>query len=161
MQFQFPLLAVKDVEKSKKFYTQLFDQQVVLDLGTSLTFSGGFAVQQNFAKATGIPTYAVMKSAHNIELYFETEDLDAFIQKLDCYPDVTFLHPLKTLDSHQRIVRIYDPDHYIIKIGESFPVLVKRLYAAGHSPEEIAQMIQRPASFVQECLSNIKKQQTQ
>ena len=48
MKFQLPLLAVRDVERSKKFYCELFDQQVVLDFGANVTFSGGFAIQQDF-----------------------------------------------------------------------------------------------------------------
>lgn len=33
MKFQVPLLAVQDVEVSKKFYKDIFEQDVVLDLG--------------------------------------------------------------------------------------------------------------------------------
>ena len=33
IKFRMPLLAVRDVEISKKFYHDLFDQEVVLDLG--------------------------------------------------------------------------------------------------------------------------------
>ena len=47
IKFRMPLLAVRDVEISKKFYHDLFDQEVVLDLGGNVTFSGGFAVQQH------------------------------------------------------------------------------------------------------------------
>ena len=42
IKFRMPLLAVRDVEISKKFYHDLFDQEVVLDLGGNVTFSGGF-----------------------------------------------------------------------------------------------------------------------
>jgi len=48
MEFKLALLAVKDVEVSKQFYTELFEQKVALDLGWNVTFSGGFAIQQNF-----------------------------------------------------------------------------------------------------------------
>jgi catechol 2,3-dioxygenase-like lactoylglutathione lyase family enzyme len=46
MKFQCVLLAVKDVEASKRFYGELFDQKVVLDLGKNVTFDGGFAIQE-------------------------------------------------------------------------------------------------------------------
>lgn len=52
IKFRMPLLAVRDVEISKKFYHDLFDQEVVLDLGGNVTFSGGFAVQQDFDRVT-------------------------------------------------------------------------------------------------------------
>ena len=38
IKFRMPLLAVRDVEISKKFYHDLFDQEVVLDLGGNVTF---------------------------------------------------------------------------------------------------------------------------
>lgn len=52
IKFRMPLLAVRDVEISKKFYHDLFDQEVVLDLGGNVTFSGGFSVQQDFDRVT-------------------------------------------------------------------------------------------------------------
>ena len=55
IKFRMPLLAVRDVEISKKFYHDLFDQEVVLDLGGNVTFSGGFSVQQDFDRLTGVP----------------------------------------------------------------------------------------------------------
>lgn len=55
IKFRMPLLAVRDVEISKKFYHDLFDQEVVLDLGGNVTFSGGFSVQQDFDRLTACP----------------------------------------------------------------------------------------------------------
>lgn len=51
MNFQLVLLSVKDIELSKKFYEDLFEQEVVLDLGKNITFSGDFAIQQDFCTA--------------------------------------------------------------------------------------------------------------
>ena len=72
------LIAVADVEKSKAFYGDLFEQKVVLDLGWNVMFSGGFAIQQNFAWLTNLPPETVVTRAHNMELYFEVDDFDAF-----------------------------------------------------------------------------------
>lgn len=43
-----------------------------------MTFSGGFAIQQDFAWLTGIEEASVKEQAHNMELYFEEDDFDAF-----------------------------------------------------------------------------------
>ena len=51
-----------DVEVSKKFYTELFGQQVTSDLGCNVTFSGGFAVQQNFARLIDLPEDTLIKN---------------------------------------------------------------------------------------------------
>ena len=76
MEFKLALLAVKDVEVSKKFYQELFDQEVILDLGKNVTFSGGFAIQENFACLTDLPDDSVMQKSHNMELYFEVESFN-------------------------------------------------------------------------------------
>ena len=117
MKFKLPLLAVRDVEVSKAFYGELFDQEVTLDLGWNVTFSGGFAIQQNFSWLTGIPSECISEKPNNMELYFETDDFDGFLDKLAARCDVEYVHPVRRHDWMQRVVRIYDPDHHIIEIG--------------------------------------------
>lgn len=152
MKFQLALLAVKDVEVSKKFYGELFDQTVALDLGKNVTFSGGFAIQQDFAWLTGLKEDSVKEQPHNMELYFEVEDFDAFLRKLDAYENVRYVHPPKKYEWQQRVVRIYDPDFHIIEIGESMEVIARRYLGQGYSVEETAEIIQHPAEFVKACL---------
>jgi catechol 2,3-dioxygenase-like lactoylglutathione lyase family enzyme len=149
MEFKLALLAVKDVEVSKKFYADLFDQSVALDLGWFVTFSGGFAVQQNFAWLTDIPKESVVEKSNNMELYFEVDDFEAFVEKLKNYPGIEYVHPPKKHEWQQRVVRIYDPDHHIIEIGESMALIAKRYLSEGFSAEETAKIIQHPVEFVQ------------
>ncbi|PXX74566.1 VOC family protein [Dielma fastidiosa] len=152
MKFQLPLLAVQDVERSKKFYQDLFEQEVVLDLGKNVTFSGGFAIQEDFAWLTDIDPASLVKKSHNMELYFEVEDFDAFLLLLNDHKDVKLVHPPKIHEWQQRVVRIYDPDYHMIEIGESMEVIAKRYLSQGLSAEEVAEIIQHPVEFVQQCL---------
>lgn len=152
MKFNLVLLAVKDVEVSKRFYGELFDQTVVLDLGWNVTFCGGFAIQQNFAWLTGLPEESVIESSHNMELYFEVDDFDEFLSRLRKHPDIEYVHPPKKHDWQQRVVRIYDPDHHMIEIGEAMEVIARRYIAEGRSIEETAGIIQHPVEFVRSCL---------
>lgn len=46
MKLEAVVLAVKDLEVSKKFYISLFDQKVVLDHGLNIYFDGGFSLQK-------------------------------------------------------------------------------------------------------------------
>ena len=69
LRFQLPLLAVRDIEVSKSFYSRLFDQNVVLDLGKNVTLSGGFALQEDFAWLTGLEAGSGISRSHNMELY--------------------------------------------------------------------------------------------
>ena len=152
--YQCPLFAVQDVERSKKFYGELFNKYVVLDLGANVTFSGGFAIQQNFSWLTGIPEEEIRFKANNAELYFEVQDFDAFLELLQAHPGVRLVHPSKTYDWKQRVVRLYDPDFHIIEVGESMAVIARRLLAEGLSIEEIAAQIQHPIEFVKAAAKN-------
>lgn len=149
MKFGCALIAVKDVEVSKKFYGDLFEQTVTADFGWNVTFSGGFAIQQEFAWLCDIPKESVVEKSNNMELYFEVDDFEAFIEKLRNYPDIEYVHQPKTHDWQQRVVRIYDPDHHIIEIGESMAVIAGRYLASGCSVEETAKIIQHPIEFVE------------
>lgn len=149
MQFKLALLGVKDVNVSKQFYKEIFNQEVVLDLGLNVTFSGGFAIQQDFAWLTDLPANSVIEKSNNMELYFEVDDFDEFIQKIKDYEDIEYVHQPKKHEWQQRVVRIYDPDHHIIEIGESMAVIAKRYLSEGYSVEETSKIIQHPIEFVE------------
>lgn len=149
MKFKLALLAVKDVNVSKQFYKELFNQEVVLDLGRNVTFSGGFAIQEDFAWLTDLPVNSVIEKSNNMELYFEVDDFDEFIQKVKDYKNVEYVHQPKKYEWQQRVVRIYDPDHHIIEIGESMVVIAKRYLSDGYSIEETSKIIQHPIEFVE------------
>jgi len=151
MEFRMALLAVKDVEISKRFYETLFGQTVVLDLGKNVTFSGGFGIQEDFARLTGIDPDVVVRKSGNMELYFEVDDFDAFLRQLNSYPDVRYVHPPLKHEWQQRVVRIYDPDDHMIEIGESMAVIARRYLDEGYSVDETSTIIQHPREFVERC----------
>ncbi|MDD3193171.1 MAG: VOC family protein [Oscillospiraceae bacterium] len=148
MRFSGVLLAVRDVERSKRFYKELFGQQVALDFGENVTFSGGFSIQEGFSALAGLPEESVLQKPHNMELYFETEDFNGFVKRLKQYPDVQYVHPPKQHSWQQWVVRIYDPDFHMIEIGEDMAAVARRVVAQGHSPEEAARITQHPLAFV-------------
>lgn len=152
MKFQLALLAVKDVEASKKFYGELFDQKVAVDFGRNVTFSGGFAIQQDFDWLTDVSKNSIIEKSNNMELYFEVDDFDAFIKKLEKYPNIEYVHKTKMHEWKQRVIRIYDPDHHMIEIGESMAVVAKRYLSQGYSVEETSEIIQHPIEFVKCCM---------
>ena len=152
MKFQLPLLAVRDVDVSKKFYNQLFNQEVVLDLGKNVTFNGGFAIQEDFAWLTDIDPTSVVRKSHNMELYFEVEDFDEFLLLLEKHKEVKLVHPPKKHEWQQRVVRVYDPDFHMIEIGESMEVIAKRYLSQGLSVDKVSEIIQHPIEFVKNCI---------
>lgn len=156
IKYELPLLAVRDMGRSKQFYADLFEQEVTLDLGRNVTLSGGFALQQDFDWLVGVPASTVLHQSNNMELYFEVDDFDAFMDRLHRFPDVELVHPPKTHAWKQRVVRIYDPDWHMIEIGESMKVIAKRFLREGHSVEETAALIEHPILFVAQCQENME-----
>lgn len=152
MKFQSVVLAVKDVEVSKEFYKEIFDQAVTLDFGRNVTFSGGFAIQEDFDWLTDIPDDSILKKSNNMELYFEADDFDAFVQKLETYSNIKYVHKVKMHEWKQRVIRIYDPDYHMIEIGESMAVVAKKYLSEGYSVEETSNIIQHPIEFVKACM---------
>lgn len=151
LQYRKPVLAVRNVETSKKFYQELFDQSITLDLGRSVTFSGGFAIQEAFDEFVDIPKCTVLHQSNNMELYFEVDDFDAFLEKLHGFLDVELVHPPKMNELYQRVVRLYDPDWHMIEVGESMEVIARRLLREGYDVPQTAQMIGHPVDFVEQC----------
>jgi catechol 2,3-dioxygenase-like lactoylglutathione lyase family enzyme len=153
MKLHSTLIAVNDLEKSIEFYKNILDQEVVLDLGWNKFMSGGFSIQKNFEVLLGIDKKDIIQKPNNMELYFEVDDFDTFVKKLEKY-NVEYVHPPKKYDWQQRVVRIYDPDYHIIEIGESMKVIALRYLNEGYSVEQTAEIIQHPIEFVKGCIEN-------
>ncbi len=154
IEYKLPLIAVKNVEISKSFYWDLFGQKVVMDFGKNVTFSGGFAIQEDFAWLADLPEEPTYQKSYDMELYFETDDFDGFLKKLSEFPNASYVHAPKKHDWQQRVVRIFDPDGHIIEIGESMAQIAKRFLSEGKTPEETAKIIQHPIDFIIACAKN-------
>lgn len=153
MRYQSALLAVADVAKSVAFYQKWFGMEVEVDLGWNVGFKGGLSLQEHFAEIVGLPEESVVTRSHNMELYFDCENLDETERNLRADSSIEWVHPLKEYPWKQRVVRIYDPDHHIIEIGESMPMVFRRMLAQGYTVEETATLTQHPLAYVQ---SNIE-----
>ena len=126
-----------------------------MDLGRNVTVSGGFAVQEGLDWLLDIPKETMVWRPRNMELYFEVEDFDVFLEKLAAYPEVEQVHPPKKHEWQQWVARIFAPDGHIIEIGESMKVIAQRYLRMGCSVEETAQIIQHLAEFVESCLREV------
>ena len=76
------LIVVKDIEKSKQFYHELFGLDVVLDNGGNMILTEGLVLQDESIWKTFIEKDIIRKS-NSCELYFEERDIEAFAAKLE------------------------------------------------------------------------------
>lgn len=150
MKLESVVLAVKDIEKARKFYEELFDQKVILDHGINISFDGGFALQQEFNWLVGIEKSQIISKSCNMELYFEVDDFDQFIKKLEKYPDIKYVHPIKKYDWKQRVIRIFDLDDHMIEIGESMDIVIKNQLLLGKSIKEVSEITQYPIEYIKQ-----------
>jgi len=130
-------IAVSDVKLARKFYEDLFELEVFQDYGINISFSCGISLQQEFDYILGIPKEKVLKKTNNMELYFEEEDFDGFIQKLSHYSSIEYVNNgVKEHSWGQRTVDFYDLDGHIISVGENMKMVVNRFLNSGLSMEE-------------------------
>lgn len=147
------LLAVQDIARAKAFYMELFGLTIVEDYGINIAFDCGLCLQQEFAWLADVPPESVMTQSHNMELYFQVDDFDAWLSLLDKRGDIRYVHPTKTHSWQQRALRIYDPDGHIIEIGEEMDRVVQRLRRQGMTPEEIAAVTQQTLAYVERAIA--------
>ena len=111
------LIVVKDIEKSRKFYHDLFDIDLVLDNDGNMILTEGLVLQDEKIWKSFLGKDIVPKS-NSYELYFEEQDIEAFIEKLEkLYPDVEYANRLMTHSWGQRVIRFYDLDGNLIEVG--------------------------------------------
>ena len=96
MKYICTLLVVEHMERSKQFYREVLGQEVVSDLGANVTLSCGLSLQtmDSWKQFTRLEQISLGHNAS--ELYFETEDLDAFEERLRSMP-ISYVHPLSLI----------------------------------------------------------------
>ena len=111
------LIVVKDIERSKQFYHNLFGLNMVLDNDENMILTEGLVLQEEKIWKSFLGKEIIPKS-NSCELYFEERDIEAFVQKLEkLYPSVQYVNKLMTHSWGQKVVRFYDPDGNLIEVG--------------------------------------------
>ena len=155
IKFQSTAAFVKNIEASKKFYTEVLEQVIELDFGKNVIFIGGITlweINRNhiILKKQGLASI-VDEKINRFEFYFETEKLDGIFEKLK-ENGVEFLHSLHEEPWGQRTIRFFDPDRHLIEIGETLETFVKRLHSENMTPEQVSEKTSMPLKTVRELI---------
>ena len=111
------LIVVKDIEKSRKFYHDLFGIDLVLDNDGNMILTEGLVLQDEKIWKSFLDRDIVPKS-NSCELYFEEQDIESFVEKLErLYPTIEYVNHLMTHSWGQRVIRFYDLDGNLIEVG--------------------------------------------
>lgn len=111
------LIVVKDIEKAKKYYRDLFGLHVISDNDGNVILSEGLVLQEESCWKDFLKGEISGKNNAS-ELYFEEPNIEAFIEKLErLYPETEYVNTLMTHSWGQKIVRFYDLDGNLIEVG--------------------------------------------
>ena len=111
------LIVVKDIEKSKQFYHDVFGLDVVLDNDGNMILTEGLVLQDEKIWSTFLKKDVIPQN-NSCELYFEEPNIEAFIEKLErLYPSIPYVTELMTHSWGQKVIRFYDLDGNLIEVG--------------------------------------------
>ena len=111
------LIVVKDIEKSKQFYHDLFGLNMVLDNEGNMILTEGLVLQEEKIWREFLGKEIITES-NSCELYFEEADIESFVEKLErLYPSIRYVNKLMTHSWGQKVVRFYDLDGNLIEVG--------------------------------------------
>ena len=117
MKLKNTLIVVKDINKAKQFYYDLFGLEMIQDNDGNMILTDGLVLQEErywkeFLKRDIIP------QSNSCELYFEEADIEGFVEKLETlYPDIQYVNQLMTHSWGQTVIRLYDLDGNLIEVG--------------------------------------------
>ena len=110
------LIVVSDIEKSKKFYKELFGLEVTLDGEKNVILNGGLVLQERKTWEEALNKSVVSENNASL-LYFEEHDIEGFVEKLETYSEpINFATPLTELPWGQKVLRFYDLDGNLIEV---------------------------------------------
>ena len=90
---------------------------MVLDNDGNMILTEGLVIQDEKIWRSFLDRDIVPKS-NSCELYFEEQDIEAFIEKLEkLYPSIEYVNRLMTHSWGQRVIRFYDLDGNLIEVG--------------------------------------------
>ena len=111
------LIVVKDIDKSRKFYHDLFGIELVIDNDGNMILTEGLVLQDEKIWRSFLGR-DIIPNSNSCELYFEEADIESFVEKLESlYPGVEYVNRLMTHSWGQRVIRFYDLDGNLIEVG--------------------------------------------
>ena len=111
------LIVVKDIEKSRQFYNELFGLDLILDNDGNMILTEGLVLQDEkiWKELLG---KEILPESNSCELYFEEQNIEAFAEKLErLYPSIRYVNKLVVHSWGQKVVRFYDLDGNLIEVG--------------------------------------------
>ncbi len=107
------LITVENLERSKKFYKDLFGLDVILEKEGNAILTEGLVLQDKNVWKSVVGGNVLHKNNASV-LYFEEKEIEKFAERLGAYEYIGSLvqHPWG-----RKTIRFYDPDGNLIEVG--------------------------------------------
>ena len=141
------LIVVKDIEKSRKFYHDLFGIELVHDNDGNMILTEGLVLQDEKIWRSFLDRDIIPKS-NSCELYFEEQDIEAFVEKLEKLSYDEILNDLESIITASLKIK-----QYVVEQDEKEAGLRKILnfgHTFGHAIEAQTEM---QGMFHGECVA--------
>jgi hypothetical protein len=149
-------LMVEDVMASRKFYENVLDQDVEMNINNiNVGYKGGLNIwQKEYAHTLIFGKEIGTQDNNNLELYMEATDIEATYLKVKA-SRINFVNDMMVQPWLQKCFRIYDPDNFIVEIAEPMPDVIIRLYKEGMNKEDIVTNTMMPVELVSAVIDSI------
>ena len=115
------LVVVRDIERSRKYYHDLFGLETVLDNDGNMILTEGLVLQDAKIWENFLGKDIILRNNAS-ELYFEERDIEGFIQKLEeLYPDTVYVNRLMTHSWGQKSDRSRNTDGVNVQGDHDYP----------------------------------------
>jgi len=151
MKFHSTAIFVKDIGKSKDFYTRLLNFTIEHDFGKNVILSSGLTIWEIYENHIIARNLDTEKPSNRFELYFEAENIDE-ISRVLSKAGIRFLHPVHEEPWGQRTIRFFDPDDHLIEIGEPLEVFVNHMNRNGMTAKQISEKSGIPIETVKSLI---------
>ena len=105
MKLKNTLIVVKDIEKAKQFYYDLFGLEMIQDNDGNMILTDGLVLQEE----------RYWKEFLKREIISQSNSCELNLEKL--YPDIQYVNRLMTHSWGQTVIRFYDLDGNLIEVG--------------------------------------------
>ena len=138
LSFHTPVIFVKDIKRSKRFYIDLLGQEIEQDFGRYVMFKSKLSLWEIIPGSEIAEIEGKSSEGNTFELYFDTEDVYGSMDQLK-NEKLRSLHDLKTEPWGQKTFRFFDPDDHLIEVGESINTFIQRIYSETSSITSVAE----------------------
>jgi len=122
------IVFVKNIEKTKKFYSEVLGLKIINDYETIVFFENHFVIHNSQSIINTVfkkeKSYSKSKQGkNNLLIYFECSELDKILKKVKD-SGMKIIHNIEKQAWDQNVFRFYDYDNHIVEIGEPFRLTI-------------------------------------